>query len=528
MEEDMQRERCQDLRTRPAAGEALTDPATLRRWPVASAMGTSFIDISRPSWVALGAVLAGALACGPLACSPLAAQGASAVRVDSENVAGAARGNDDAREAGAAAKTAVRRSAAAPAWSWSGVLGTGQSLSVGALPVNPIVNQQHYRNLMLSLGSAGVPPFDPNHPSLAIVPLVEPLRGQGSGFPRAYPQNLWGETPHGAMAAQISALAEAAGAHHTTLHSVVGESGQGMVALRKGAAEVADKGGVTGRAYAASMFEVAAITRLAKASGNSYGVAALVMTHGETDAGNTAYEAELVQLWKDYNQDIARITGQTTTIPMIVSQHHAFGFTEGSTSGASASTLAQWQVAVHHPGDILCAGPKYQYPYLPDGVHLEVWGYELLGEKYGQVYHEAVVQGRGWRPLEPIGVERNGRVVSVRFHVPVPPLVWNDAIVAPHQVALTEWAAGRGFELRVGSTPLPIESVAIHGDVVQLTVAAEVPAGSVVGYAATSDGTRVSGLGHRWGQLQDSDPFVGVITGASQPNHAVAFELPVP
>jgi hypothetical protein len=32
----------------------------------------------------------------------------------------------------------------------------------------------------------------------------------------------------------------------------------------------------------------------------------------------------------------------------------------------------------------------------------------------------------------------------------------------------------------------------------------------------------------RWGQLKDSDPFVGDFTKLVQPNYAVAFELPVP
>jgi hypothetical protein len=32
----------------------------------------------------------------------------------------------------------------------------------------------------------------------------------------------------------------------------------------------------------------------------------------------------------------------------------------------------------------------------------------------------------------------------------------------------------------------------------------------------------------RWGQLRDSDAFVGAVTKRPQPNYAVAFELPVP
>jgi hypothetical protein len=110
----------------------------------------------------------------------------------------------------------------------------------------------------------------------------------------------------------------------------------------------------------------------------------------------------------------------------------------------------------------------------------------------------------------------------------VPPLDWDEAIVAPHQTALTAWAAGRGFELRSGNTPIAIESVALDGDTVAITSGADIPPGAIVGYAVTSDGTSVTGLGHRWGQLRDSDPFVGVVTGAAQPNYAVAFERPIP
>ena len=431
--------------------------------------------------------------------------------------------------AGLAGAAAINLNPTPGPFTWAGVIGTGQSLAVGTTPVNTAVNQQPYNNLMLSLGGAGVPPFDPNAAALSIVPLQEPLRNQSSGFPRAYPGNLWGETPHGAMAAQVSALAaEAPGGDYVTVHSVVGESGQGMVAIKKGAVETTMNGGIIGRAYAASMFEVAAIARLASEQGQTYGVGAIVVTHGETDSGSSSYEAELVQLWSDYNADIAAITGQTQMIPMIVSQHHAYGFTAGARSGASASTLTQWRIGVNNPGEIICSGPKYQYPYVADGIHLDVRGYEMLGEKYGQIYYQKVVLGADWQPLQPTSVERDGTIVRVHFQVPVPPLAWDDVIPAPHQSGLTPWAQGRGFELRAGGTDIEILLTEIVGDTVELTTASPVPANTTVGYAVTSDGTAVLGLGHRWGQLRDSDPFVGKVTGAPQPNYAVAFEMPLP
>ena len=52
--------------------------------------------------------------------------------------------------------------------------------------------------------------------------------------------------------------------------------------------------------------------------------------------------------------------------------------------------------------------------------------------------------------------------------------------------------------------------------------------GVMVGYAATTDGTSMAGGTTRWGQLRDSDPFVGSVTGKAQPNYRGAFEMRVP
>jgi hypothetical protein len=301
-----------------------------------------------------------------------------------------------------------------------------------------------------------------------------------------------------------------------------------MSVINKTATEVNSGGTSTGRAYRATLFEASAIKRLATARGKTFGIGAIVLTHGETDAGNTNYEAAMVQLWSDYNQDLRAITGQAQSIPMITSQQHAFGFTANQTTFVAPSTIAEWRVGVDNPNNIICAGPKYQYPYASDNVHLVTRGYELLGEKYAEIYFQRVVLGNAWQPLQPISVSRSGRVVTVRFHVPVPPLAWDAALPLPHQSRLTQWAQGRGFELRQGSTPLAISSVQIVNDTVQITASANVPAGVTVGYAATSDGIALAGVSPRWGKLIDSDRTVGTFTGQSQPNFAVAFEMSVP
>ncbi|XXX72328.1 dockerin [Sorangium sp. So ce134] len=414
----------------------------------------------------------------------------------------------------------------APAWDWTGIVGTGQSLSVGAEGTPPIGTQQRFKNLKLSLGDASVPPFDPESGALSLVPLVEPIRTFATTYPSAYPKNLYGETPHTAMADQISSLAQAAaGGDHVTVHTVVGESGQPMTVLRKGATEVVSGDTTMGRAYAATLFEAEAIARLASKAGKTFGVGAIIITHGESDAGSSTYEDDLYKLWSDYNADIPPLTGQTRSIPMLVSQQHSVHLEAGS---RAASTQAQWRVGVTHAGDIICSGPKYQYPYAADHIHLNANGYQQLGEKYGQVYFEKVVLGKDWQPLQPTRVERSGNVVTVHFHVPVPPLVWDDALPSPHQTAFTEWAQGRGFELWSGNTRIAIQGVEIDGDSVKITAQNLPASGVMVGYAATTDGTSMPGGTTRWGQLRDSDPFVGSVTRKAQPNYGVAFEMSVP
>ncbi len=414
-----------------------------------------------------------------------------------------------------------------PNWDWVGVIGTGQSLSVGTGPITS--TKQPYGNLKLSLGGVAVPPWDASSPKFSMVPLVEPIRSLATGYPAPYPGNIGGETPHSAMANEVSFLVdcETPGRNYVTAHTVVGESGQGMVALKK---QTGATTGDTGRAYAATLFEAETITQLAKDAGKTYGIGVIIMTHGETDSGSSTYKNELIQLLKDYNTDLATITGQTQRIPMYLSQQHAYPNGAGSMGSRPVANITQWQLGVDHKGDFVCVGPQYQYEANTnnDGVHLSALGYQMLGEKNAEVYYERAVLGFDWQPLQPTTVSRSGRAVTVNFNVPVPPLVWNDTFDAP---LVPEWVNGRGFELRTAAARVSIESVAIVGNSVIITAGTDLPtSGLIVGYALSSQGAQMKQASKavRWGQLQDSDPFVGSTSKRANPNYAVSFELPVP
>jgi hypothetical protein len=442
------------------------------------------------------------------------------------------------------------------AWDWAGIIGTGQSLSVGDYG-NEIPDTQSLNNLELALGALDVSTFDPTtadpaSTALKLAPLAEPIRSVPGGYPSAYPRNIDGVTPHTAMAQQVTTLAQNASApDYVTVHTVVGESGQPMIEINKAATQtnVACQGGSApgftcsmGRAYKSSLFEVTAVSKLAAAAGKTYGIGAITLVHGESDAGNTGYAGDIFQLWSDYNQDLAAITKQTTSIPMLVSQQNSVPSGAGQTS---ISAYQQYKVGIDHPGDIICVGPKYQYPYSKGsgngGIHLNGQGYELLGEKMAEVYFERVVAGHDWAPLQATSAERMGtNAVLVHLHVPVPPLVWDDTLPTPHAATgpLAAWTMGRGFEVSVSGVRATITAIEIVGsDTVRITCQEDLSGPNVaIAYAMTTDGTMLdtspfgfNGTGtFRWGALKDSDPFTGAATNFVQPNYCVAFQLTIP
>ena len=58
-----------------------------------------------------------------------------------------------------------------PGWDLVGIVGTGQSLSVGVKGEPLLSTEPAFGNLKLGLGSASLPPFDPASPQLSLVPL---------------------------------------------------------------------------------------------------------------------------------------------------------------------------------------------------------------------------------------------------------------------------------------------------------------------------------------------------------------------
>ena len=349
------------------------------------------------------------------------------------------------------------------------------------------------------------------------MPLTEPLRATANSYPSAYPANLYGETPHAAMANQLTALAMEAASHdYVTVHTVVGESGQPMTVIKKNPTNLpAD--GTSGRAYDATLFEASAITRLTGAMGKTYGIGAIVVTHGESDAGNNSYDGELFQLLTDYNDGPGR--------------HHGPGGDREDPDAGLAAELGAGRLGVgvdlgdagvegqrRSPGRDRLHGPEVpvlvrdrQRARSPPAQE-----YERLGEKTAQVYFERVVLGHDWQPLQPMSAERERQHRHRALSRAGAAAGLGRRPAGAARPMIPQWAQGAASRCSVAGNRQMITGVEIvGGDTVKITCANDLTAGEVVvGYAATAEGgTPPTAQPARWGHLRDSDPFVGTVTG---------------
>jgi hypothetical protein len=334
-----------------------------------------------------------------------------------------------------------------------------------------------------------------------LVPLTERVRPPLPGWPdNQYPNNISGESPNAGMANEITQLwSDRTGTDFVTIHSVVGWSGHCLRDI--------DKSNPATRAYPGGLSEARTFKRFADQSGKTFAYGAIILTHGECDASNPDYETGLHQLWLDYNEDLKAITGQAQDIPLLISQQSTI------TTPSDGSAVAVWRMGIDYPGEAYCVGPKYQYQYAGDNLHMEASGYRRVGEKYAEVFDQVVNQGVFWKPVQPSSAVLSGTQIVVSFDVPNPPLNWDENINPPHQEVHTAWANGRGFEVMDSTGELTILGADIVSeDTVLITLQAE-PAGSnlMLRYALTQDGSGIQGgtdLGMH-GQLRDSDNLIG-------------------
>jgi hypothetical protein len=266
------------------------------------------------------------------------------------------------------------------------------------------------------------------------------------------------------------------------------------------------------------MSQVSAAMAIAKTQGKTYYVPCVVVVHGEFDAYNSIYLQNLVSWQKDCQTGIQAITGQTATIPFILTQ------TCEGVMMPSMSPSEQLQAATQYPATFILAGPEYQIPHnIADAnhetIHLAAIGERMMGAMVSRAFRAVFRNATTWKPLMPTNVAIKGNSIVIDYTAPVAPVVLD-----------TSWCTDPGnygfsYSDSGGAT---IASVKVTGPT-QVTLTLNQPSVSTsryVGYAAPNTDPLYGPTTGARGCLRDSSTDAGyydAIDGVPSQNYCVRW-----
>lgn len=308
------------------------------------------------------------------------------------------------------------------------ILSTGQSLATVYYATPALSTTQPYNNLMLSPGVEGI--------STPLIPLTESGQGEGGNV----------ETISSGMANSIHAYGNLSSPIVVGLHA---HSGTAYSGLKKGTSW-----------YNKGMTQASVTkTYVEDTLGGVYRPLAVTSIHGESDfSGGLAsnYESYLIEWQSDYENDLNALTGRSDTIPLLINQMNS------GPTGELAD--AQLNAHINNPGKVILVGPKYQYHYRSDKLHMDVnTQQKQMGEMFAKVMGKVLFEGETWNPLMPSSILRSGNVIVVNYYIPYGTLAIDTTNVAERP--------DYGFEFsQTGGNSVSIDSVELIGGNSQVKV----------------------------------------------------------
>ena len=370
------------------------------------------------------------------------------------------------------------------------IISTGQSNSIGQGGTTILTpTPGPYNNVMFDTGVLSVSTCSENTGGCKMLETPTSMVPIHEGDTYFYPV----ETPATALANQVTKIAletfmfgSRAGtpSKHDVFVADDGRSGWTYWCLRKGSCNYQDP--TEAKSFEETITEVQAAKAMATAKSLSFAVRAVTVVHGESDSdgylsghpefpldgtgGGTLadYGDAMVEWQRDMETGVTAITGQKTPVPLLIAQLSGW-------KAATTSPIPQMQLDAHTtkaPGKVVLVTPTYMFNVADDCLHYDSDGERWLGEYFAKAYARIVFQGQPWEPLRPASITRADTVITVKFLVPKPPLVFDTTAVSQ--------APDMGFNVvDSGGNALPISKVELSGtDSVNITLAAA-PSGAI-------------------------------------------------
>ncbi len=150
--------------------------------------------------------------------------------------------------------------------------------------------------------------------------------------------------------------------------------------------------------------------------------------------------------------------------------------------------MAQIEFANENP-DVIIVNPHYAMPHYGGG-HLSTNGYRWYGELMAKSLYEVLVNNSNFKPVYPTKISINSNTVTINFHVPAKPLVFDTWTTAK--------VANFGFNVYKDTIPVSLTKTEIVNDTtVVLTSSATLTGQIEVNYCGVSSNGK--------GNLRDCD-----------------------
>ncbi|MEG1203438.1 MAG: hypothetical protein RSD82_14845, partial [Comamonas sp.] len=325
------------------------------------------------------------------------------------------------------------------------------------------------------------------------VPLVAKV-GQGGGSR--------GQTPMESFSNALTDKAAAIGVDYRSLSFTAAMGGTAYSGLKKGT-----------QTYTNMLLALNKAKQLADANGWQIIVDGCLVKHGEADSSSVTYLANLLEWQADVDADVKAITGQKAPVHFFLSQPSTF--TTTTPRAVQAMLDAHNTSAVHH---LVGADYPFGSEFASDLVHFKGAGYFYIGEQFYRAWMQVLWTAASESKITQITqATRTGQVVTLKYSVPVPPLVFDSTTISERDV--------KGFTFSDSSGPIAITSAAITNTgagtgvgEIQLSLAST-PNGSSesVSYAYSPK----VGADMPCGNVRDSDPLVSKHDGRHLYNWAV-------
>ncbi|NEG91099.1 SwmB domain-containing protein [Leclercia adecarboxylata] len=368
------------------------------------------------------------------------------------------------------------------------ILAYGQSLSTGVRAQSILSTTQPYSNITFSSGVRGN-----SGDYSAVKPLVEDdAKPTPDGESDAAETICSGTANYASLAMYRENGVDPD--DHVIFCSTAGHGGYSIAQLSKGS----------------TWYNTQFLNHLngAKALNPDIALHAIAWLQGESDSLNTSYTKEshlaaLLKLQSDITADARGITSQGSPVMFLSYQHSA----RVKTNDAVPLALLE---ACKTSDYFYFVAPTYAFPHYTDGLHLLAVGYKWIGAYYGRAYKQAVIDGIKPLAIMPEGATWRGNKITVRFTVPVPPLVLDTTNLAPTK--------DHGFAVSVGGVAQTISSVTVQGgNSVVITLSSPITSAPEVRYAFDNLGTGLTLQSGASGNVRDSCTETCVIAGAEKP-----------